>query len=118
MQMPEYDRLIAAQASCDQSVRQAHEAIKDLKQLHREVQETIKSWKDTAEAIFNVQVRTEGEKLAQAVKIAIEDATNRVYKRFDKIAAILMGQDKGGTGPDLETLARRVRASMDDAGLR
>lgn len=81
-----------------QTVREAHEAIKDLNRL-------IKEGKDVMEKILAASTFAVNEGMAKAIEaglggyqdalmVAIEDAEKGVYRRFDTLASILLGEDK------------------------
>lgn len=97
-------------------VREAHEALKDIKATIREAKEAREELSSmTAVAVsesIDLAVSEGLETYAASIEKAIEDATNAVYNRFDVIAATLLGeteQDKRKGEPTMGDLARLVR---------
>ncbi|MFD8340500.1 hypothetical protein ACFV42_49185 [Streptomyces solisilvae] len=83
--------------------REANEATADLRAVLREVKEY---GPELVRAQLNEAVTTSLSELHDTTKDAIEEATNRVMNRFDKLAALLLGEtgsrkDRyGGTIPE------------------
>lgn len=78
-------------------VREAHEAIKDLRGLLREAKEEravmLETLKDGIDDEIEAALTRGLEELTKAVADANEDATDRVFKKFDTIYDTLMGLD-------------------------
>lgn len=98
-----------------EATRVAHEATKDLKAAIKEARSVIAEIK--AEAEIQVSERLEAAvksglaELDSSIEKAIEDSTDRVYARFDKIADILTGEtkkDKQKGEPSMADLAKQV----------
>lgn len=83
--------------------RDAHAATKDLRQVVKEARAILGSTEVDAR-IEQVLNRGLGE-LGDSFGVAIEAATDAVYRRFDTIGTILLGED--GSGESIETLIRR-----------
>jgi hypothetical protein len=81
-----------------EATRHAHEAIKDLRGVIREANETVaevqKIMHDSVNDRLDAEVARGLEEYKTALSAAIEDATDRVFKRFDYLAELLMGEDK------------------------
>lgn len=75
------------------ATREAHEVLRDLKQARRECEKYI------ATEMENIDRRLAGEakklidELGESTKQAMDDSRKKVYAQFDKLAAILMGED-------------------------
>lgn len=103
--------------------REAHEVLKDLKTVLREVQDTIKFAQEiqvklltevaaVVDDAIGAAVDVGLENYSKSIENAIEHAESAVYRRFDIIAGILLGeQDEDGSVP-MEDAARVVRKSM------
>lgn len=101
------------------ATREAHEAIKGLKEWIKEARKVIPEIETTARKHVDEHlapvVKSETEKLTAAIDRAIIEADERVNRRFDQLTDILLGEDKRAkrTGkrsiPDLakETVERR-----------
>jgi F0F1-type ATP synthase membrane subunit b/b' len=89
-------------AALEAATRKAHEAIKDLRATMKEAKEFIDN---EISQVFERQVTTQVEGLEKATKRAIDISTAKVFSRFDRIAALLLG-DK--TQEPLEDLAKRA----------
>lgn len=99
--------------------REAHAAIKDLKAAIRETKVVIKEAEEARQQLASMlaEVVTDGisiaveaglENYSESIENAIEDAVQAVYKRFDAILAILLGETN-----DVEDAARTVRLYLD-----
>lgn len=100
--------------------REAHEVLKDIKTATRELRDTIKDAEVAQVALMaavvsmvdhgiEAAVETGLENYNDAIDKAIVTAEDAIYRRFDAIAAILLGE----TGGDFEDAARLVRKSLD-----
>lgn len=83
------------------ATREAHEVLKDLKRARRELVELVET---KATDVFNGVVRAEVQELTTAIKKATNEATAKVFKRFDKITALITGDDL--KEPSLEEILR------------
>lgn len=97
------------------------EARTTLKDLHNARKEIEESYRDAVNNIAGAHRKalkevmpSYMEDLKKAVDKACGIATERVYKRFDTLAAILMGED--GRKEPLTEVVRRWRASHDEHG--
>jgi len=98
------------------AVGAAHAAMKDMRSLLKEIRETRAKWEDKIEHQIK---ETFGELLSDhltaygdQLNTASTEATKKMYVRFDKIMAILMGEEKGEE-ETMDDLARKVKAAMD-----
>lgn len=103
-------RIEAATAACEQATlgcreatREAREALADLRRERREVHQEIKN---TFESVFDAAVKQQLGELGVHIRQAIDQATQKVYARFDKISAILLGVTD--PGPSLMEYAERA----------
>jgi len=106
--------------------REAHEVLKDIRTATRELREVIDLANATQESLVSTlhEVVHEGIDTAievglasytVAIETAINDATDAVYKRFDSIAGIMLGDDEDDIGK-FEKAARIVRKSVREPG--
>lgn len=100
-----------------EATRKAHEALRDLKAEHQGIKATIEAWRKekeawaaVAEEQFSEIVRQGLDDFGRSLKVAIDDATDRVYKRFDTLADIMMGEEKGDNQEPLAVLVRKWRS--------
>lgn len=102
-----------AQAAQDlrEAVREAHEALQDLKAERRAVQQLLDGIPAKVDARIERQV-TEGlEALGRETRKAIDAATEKVTAEFDNLADLLMGRtapDRRQGLPPLDDLIRQA----------
>jgi hypothetical protein len=91
-------------------IREGHEVLKDLKATIREAQQAREDLVAAAGVAVNTGIEVAVEeglrRYGEAIKDAIDHATDAVYERFDVIAATLLGET--------ETQKRKGEPSMDD----
>lgn len=80
-------RLEEAIAEAKEVIREAHVVIKDLRGLLKTADKVI-------EEGFSKKVHDQVEEISVAVGKACDDATQKVFERFDKVFAALMGRKK------------------------
>lgn len=89
-----------------EATREAHMAIKDLRTLMKEVRDLLKEVQQTRDDLETVAQVAFEERLGTAVKesldglmnatnTAIDQAMEKVYERFDKVASALLGEEEG-----------------------
>jgi putative cell wall-binding protein len=80
------------------ATREAHEVLKDLRQVVREAKVVRNSLHASAEKALedgiNATVEASLEKYRDTIEKAIEEATKAVFDRFDTLADHLMGETK------------------------
>jgi heme oxygenase len=98
------------------ATREAHEVLKDLRRTVKEAMQFRAAMEHAAQVSVDEQVKAVVEKglddYGRALKLAIDDATRLVYKRFDRLADILLGEDKATKRrgkPSLPELSRELR---------
>ena len=81
-----------------QATREAHEVLKDLRRAVRDGQQLVKSIEAAArvavESRMEPVVKQSLKEFGQALDKAIEDSTEAVFRRFDRITELLMGEDR------------------------
>lgn len=96
------------------ATRAAHEAIKDMRGLIREMTVLRDEVKATSETVFtermSEQVATGLAAYNDAIAKAIEEATEAVDRRFDTIASVLLGEDGEARRKGKPTLAEMATA--------
>lgn len=94
-------------------VREAHEAIKDMTGLLRQMEQAKQDLEVVSRRVFEDQMAEQVSAGLQEYKTSldkhIELATQKVYERFDRLADILLGEDRKSkkTGKTIEELVRR-----------
>lgn len=115
--MPTVDEDIAR---LKEATREAHEAMKDLNMMIQMAKATTKELNTAvSEALENgigKQVKEGLDQYAESLNAAIDGATQAVYKRFDQIADILLGEDKSSQRsgkPSIPDLIKQKIAGVD-----
>lgn len=112
------DKAAAATEELRKAVRQAHEAQSDLRNTLREIINAHERFKKDFERemteALQEGVRDNVAGMGKAFEEAQKKAVEKIYARFDGIMAILMGEEKG-KDENLDSLARKVRAAMNDS---
>lgn len=99
-----------------ETIREAHGLIKDIRREQKQSQElrdqvvdalakAIASGKEAVASHINEQVKVGLEEYKASIDTAIDKATQAVFKRFDTLADIMMGEEM----PDQENLVSLVR---------
>lgn len=84
------------------ATRAAHETIKDLNAAIRDAEELVERMKTVVEEtahknvdqVLAEETRKGVEALGEVIKKACDESTEAVYRRFDLITGVLMGEDK------------------------
>jgi hypothetical protein len=99
------------------AIRSAHEALRDLRVEHKAMRETLLAWRaeklvwaEEANEQFGTIVKEGLDDFGKSLKKAIDDGTARVYKRFDALADIMMGEESGTNQESMAELVRRWKA--------
>lgn len=77
-----------------QAIREARECLKDFKHLQKEYAQLTNNWTDQVNRQIAADVQSGLEAYKSALDNAITVATDKVFARFDKLASIMMGEDK------------------------
>lgn len=100
------------------ATRAAHEALADLKAEHKAMKDTLTAmraqviiWQEEANEQFGEIVRAGLEEFSKSLKVAIDDGTQRVFKRFDTLADIMLGEEKGNNNEPMALLVKRWKAT-------
>jgi phage shock protein A len=88
------------------AAREARGVLGDLKRERREVEALIADATTQANKTLDAFVLAQVTALGDRTKRAIDQAEAGVYKRFDKLTALLMGEENNDPRPSLEDLAR------------
>ncbi|MDZ7732232.1 MAG: hypothetical protein U5R31_03190 [Acidimicrobiia bacterium] len=108
-------RFEAAAAELDAKIREAHAATKDARDARRALAELIdRTLPDKAATAVDQAVAPEVKKALDTVLDGMRSTEDRITKRFDKVAAILMGEDgkqRREGKPTIEQLARQATGS-------
>lgn len=95
--MGDLDELPQQLAELRELIRQAHEASQDLRQAVRDARELRDELpgrvKDVVAHTIGNEVNEGLQTYRDALAEAIASSTEKVYERFDKMAAILLGED-------------------------
>lgn len=95
--MSDLDELPARLVELRDLIRQAHEAVSDLRAVLREARALRDSLPAAAEKAVSEQLGAEVkeglESFQKALDQAIDTGTDAVFKRFDRIEHLLLGED-------------------------
>lgn len=101
-------------AALREATKRAHEVLKDLRQMVREAKDLVQVIDKAAGVAVEQRVQPavdQGlEEFSEALKTAIDDGTEAVFKRFDTISDTLLGEDKASRRqgkPSIAELAER-----------
>lgn len=85
------------------ATREARECLKDFKQMQRDWAQLREETAGEINRLIGEEVRKGLERYQEALNQAIKLATDKVFARFDKITAMILGEDKKHqeTIPDL-----------------
>lgn len=97
------DKAILAITELRKAIQEAHGLLKDIKQSKRDIDEYICPGIDNR---LEAEVKKQLNLLNEATGKAIDSSTQAVFKRFDKLAALLMGEDEPGK-PTIEELVKQ-----------
>jgi len=102
------------------AIREAHEAIQDLRLAMREAREVAVELDRAAHDALDNGIREEVQaglaSLGDAIDRAIDEATAKVFERFDTVRDVLLGEDKRSRRrgePSLVDLAHAMRDTPD-----
>lgn len=91
-------------AALREATREAHEAIKDLRRAIKESQEARDRIEPDIQKFMEKEVERQLAELGKQTAIAMKEATEKVFKEFDKLSGVLLGVD--GEKAPLEDLIR------------
>ncbi len=77
-----------------ESITLANQVLKDLKQERKRAEELIKDFVVKLEKDIGAELVKQLDELGKATQNAMDAATARVFRKFDELAAIMMGEDK------------------------
>lgn len=100
-------------AALKQATREAHEAIQESKDVKKELEATWARISEEIENHIESEVAIGLTKYSGSILTAIEDATQRVYERFDLIADILVGEDKQSRRKGLPSITELVEQRVE-----
>lgn len=81
-------------AALKEMTRVAHEALADLKRARKEAQEFVATTLDTIKEMMQGAAAKEVATLGDATTKAIDEATATVFRRFDRLENMLLGDGK------------------------
>ncbi|BBB00591.1 hypothetical protein RVR_10590 [Actinacidiphila reveromycinica] len=102
-QTPHLDDLEQVRDQLRAEIREARETLTDLRREIRDARELVPLLTDE---LFTAEVKKQVDELGAATAQAMEDASDRVIARFDRLADTLLGRD--------HTSRRRGRTSIPD----
>lgn len=107
--MTDRDSVERSAQQCREVVREAHEAIKDLRAAMAEQRESVRTqFAELARAELDAQVARQLKLLENTTQRAMAAAVAKVTGEFDRLAGIFLGTEDGG--PSLEQLVRHHTA--------
>lgn len=102
-----YDQAVKILDDLRQATREARECLKDFKQMQRDYQQLIDNWADRVNRQIADDVSKGLEAYKSALDTAMKEATDRVFARFDKLSAIIMGENQKGIMPTIPELIQQ-----------
>jgi len=103
------DQVREAEQKLRDATREAHEALKDLRTEHKEIKVTLTDWKKELDDEFGEYLRKELNMMGDQFERASRASEAKVFKKWDEIIAVMMGED--GTDRDsIPDLLRRMRS--------
>jgi len=104
------DALIAATGEARETIRRAHEATRDLRQVVTEARALIRTETETrVREELQVAVKDASAGLMAATERAMDAAVDKVGREFSRLERLFLGLENDGK-PSVETLIRRVRS--------
>lgn len=101
-------------AQLKEATREANEATKGVHEAIREGKAILKGIEEAAQIAIDTRVAEAVaiglESFKEALDGAIESGTERTYKRFDELAELLLGEDKGTRRKGLASLPEIIEA--------
>jgi hypothetical protein len=98
------------------ATREAHEAIKDLRSVLRDAEQTRTQLLATAEEVFTARIEAQVAagltEYRDTITAAIESATAAVYRRFDRVADLLLGESREAQRRGEPTLTDYAKAAV------
>lgn len=92
-------------------IRELHELIQEAKDVQKSLVSTIEDFKGSIDSKIEKEVKEGLTSLANSIDNAISESTDAVYKRFDTVTEILVGESKKNRKkgqPSLIDLAKKV----------
>lgn len=93
--MTDIDKLQQLVEELKQATREARECLKDFRAMQREYRELSDDWETKAGRLMGESAEEAMKHYFEVVENAIKMATDAVYRRFDTLANIMMGEEKG-----------------------
>jgi len=104
------DALIAATGEARDTIRRAHEATRDLRQVVTEARTLIRTETETrVHEELKAAAREAVRILDEETKRAMDAAVAKVGREFPRLERLFLGLENDGK-PSVETLIRRVRS--------
>jgi hypothetical protein len=94
-------------------IREGRELLQDFKAMQKEYADISEQWQKDASDEVQDFVRDSLQELGKEVERSIDIASKAVFRRFDKISSILLGEEKKDDGKSLTELAREWRATQE-----
>ncbi|MET7982540.1 hypothetical protein [Streptomyces sp. NPDC005281] len=94
-------------------IREAHGVLKDIRREKREARELLPLLTDE---LFSDEVKKQLAALNKVTKQAMDDAVARVFKKFDELGAIVMGEDRISRRKGKPSIPSLVNARAGKAG--
>lgn len=112
--MTDVDKMIEVMAEMREVIRLAHEATKDLRTVIKEAKE-LKGTKLSKEVDdkINAELVVAAENVGEIFKTVTDEATKKVYERFDLLSGILLGTDTGSVKSGKASLYDLAKAYVE-----
>lgn len=101
-------KITSAEEDLRALIREAHEAIKGLKQAKRDIEATWKQVEDDVTKIIAQHVADGLKGYDTAMQSAIKTSEAAMNKRFDDLTDILLGEDARAKGLPMREFAERI----------
>lgn len=89
------------------ATRAANEALADLKAERKACEKLVKDTLQKLEDLIRIEVEKQVDALGEATQDAIDKTQKRIFKKFDELAAILLGEDEKDKESIPELIERR-----------
>ncbi|KPC86270.1 hypothetical protein ADL35_12365 [Streptomyces sp. NRRL WC-3753] len=94
-----------------EEIREAHGVLKDLRHEIKTARELVPLLTDEA---FGAEVTKQVGELEAATKQAMDTAVDGIFKSFDELRAMLMGEDRASRRKGRTPIPEALRAYLDD----
>ncbi len=98
-------------AELKEAIREARECLKDFNEMRKEYNKIAKNWRDKVDHQIALEVRAGLDHYEETLSKAMKEASSRIFAKFDRLAAMIMGEDKKHLESIPELLRRKQQGS-------